>query len=893
MSGRFPFRRDVDIVGLTPLYCEHSTRDVLELSTENFAGPEWHCRTLRQVPHVRRLGGKGLEFASRLPSGALFGFSKFVCVVGLCLTLCAAGCAEQTDDLGLEQLEIKGSVEEAAALAQAKDYEGATALLQAHVSMPTPETRVLTMYGSSLIANRRASLGMWALGRAAEREDAPRNVQLAFLRALISGGDPLAAIDRATGLLEAEPDDIAVLDLRAQAYDASMDYENALADLEIVGDENPETPILIERLLNLHIQIEDWDGARERIAELESLLARDGVDKDARTIFCATAATFEQQRGEIEAAEAKIRGCLEDYPAEANLAFTLTGILDADGRSEEATELLADLAERFPKRQAIVHGYGERLVSLGRREDAEALLLKSAETATDHAAWLAIANMRLAADDVDGTGEALDKAIEMLLGQPSSDPDLDWSRMLPESRFGIGDVYIRAGRLETANRIIDSLTDEPAMAGLLRARIKLERGDPQGALEDYQESFKTFPSNAVARYLAGRAAVEVGEFDLALEMFQDALRSEPTATDAGFVLAQMLAAEGRYGWAMDALSFRSARSPNGDPLALRMLARLAAAASSHKYAEGLRALLSESLAWVGFAMADQAHDVETVLGAQAAIDYLDGITELEDPGYHEAFSAWYRLAFEVDREDEARKRLAALLAAHPEDAGARIVEARALVGDDDLAGAVAAYQKSIELSDASNVPHYEIGQVLAKLGRTDEAVAEFDRAAEFEDIDGRAAYGAVRALHEAGRDEEAIERLRTILIDRPFHGASALLFVQIASEQADADPEEVYSMARRANRYHMHAGPSSHFEFGERALERDAFEDAWLAYGAAVSKNYDVANALYGRARALVGLGREAEAMTDLEAALNTEDLEAVAEATALLDELRADAQKG
>ena len=68
-----------------------------------------------------------------------------------------------------------------------------------------------------------------------------------------------------------------------------------------------------------------------------------------------------------------------------------------------AAEFLADLVERFPKRQAIVHGYGERLVSLGRREDAEALLLKSAETATDHAAWLAIANMRLAADDVDGT----------------------------------------------------------------------------------------------------------------------------------------------------------------------------------------------------------------------------------------------------------------------------------------------------------------------------------------------------------------------------------------------------------------------------------------------------------------------------------------------------------
>ena len=96
---------------------------------------------------------------------------------------------------------------------------------------------------------------------------------------------------------------------------------------------------------------------------------------------------------------------------------------------------------------------------------------------------------------------------------------------------------------------------------------------------------------------------------------------------------------------------------------------------------------------------------------------------------------------------------------------------------------------------------------------------------------------------------------------------------------------------RRSTRSPIRTGSS--IRFGERALERDAFEDALLAYGAAVSKNYDLANALYGRARALVGLGRGAEAMTDLEAALNTEDLEAVAEATALLDELRADAQKG
>ncbi|MEM9174228.1 MAG: tetratricopeptide repeat protein, partial [Myxococcota bacterium] len=692
----------------------------------------------------------------------------------------------------------------------------------------------------------------------------------------------------ATQYLDAEPDDQRLLDLRAQAYDASMQYENALGDLEIVSAENPDTPILIERLLNLHIQIEDWDGARERIAELKALLDRPGTDRESRIVFCATAAQFEQQRGEIEVAEQTVRDCLEEFPADPQLAFALVGLLDSDGRSEEGTNWLAELVEKYPKRMTLVHGHAARLDSLGRSDEAEAILLALAEKAPTGDTWVAIANRRVEEKDLVGAGEALDEAIEIMLGQSASDPELDWSRLLAESRFGLGDVYIRAGRQETAERIIDSLSDEPAMALLLRGRLKLENGDAEGALADYQEGFKTFPSNAAARYLAGRAAVEIGDYDLALIMFQDALRAAPTGTDAGFVMAQMLAAEGRYSWAIDALSFRSARAPDGDPVALRMTARLAAAAALHKYAEAVRASLSNSLAWVGIALADQAHDIEVVLGPEAAIKYLDAVDELEEPGYHEAFSAWYRLAIRLDREDEARKRLAALVEANPDVAGVLLIQARALADEGRIEESRDVYADSVAQDGSVARVHYEHGQVLARLGETDAAIEAFDRASALEDVDGGAAFAAAKTLYDVDRLDEAAERLRELVVSRPFHGAGALLLVEIAKKQGRAQSEEAYVMARQANRYHMHAGPSAHLEFGALALDREEFEPAREAFSVAISKSHAVADALFGRARALAGLGRNAAAIRDLEAALDEDGFGEADAASVLLDSLRA-----
>lgn len=807
-----------------------------------------------------------------------------------------AGCTDSAESpLGPDPTAPTMSFDEARALLPARRYDDAVDALRPFVSVPTPETRALVAYARALLGAHRQSLAVWPLERARGREDAPPAVRNLYVTALLYGGAELEAIAEATRLLEENPEDLAIRELRAQAFEAALDLDRAVEDLEIVVDESPEKARLVERLLNLLIKIEDWDSARERIADLRTLLARDGATDEARGTFCATAARFEKDRGNVEQSEAELRACLEQYPTDANVILSFGELLDETGRAEEATAFLEARAETYPGMQLLRESLASRYMMLGRAEDADALLQSAAEL-TGHAnAWLTLANLRLAAGNLEGTVEAVDRAVTAAMGMPADDPTLPWARMTPDSRFGIGDVYIRAGDFERAARIIESLTDEPAMALLLAARVKLEQGDPAGALADYQEAFKTFPSNPAARYLAGRAAIEVADFDLALDLYQDALRSDAAATDAGLVLAQMLLAEGRINWAIDTLGFYLA-SQREEPHAVRLLARAAAAGSMHKFAESTRGELSKNLDWAGVALSDQARDLAILNGPEVARDYLAASPELDAPTHFEAFTTWFGFAQRTGQEAEARARAARMREAHPGEAGPWIVHSRILFEDGDTDAAIAAMRKAIESNPLLVTPHAELGEMLLKDGQVDAALASLDRADALDPLDARAGISAAKGLIDVERYEEAADRLRRLLIAHPWHGRAALMLVDLAhnkqATRADGSPlvddETAYRLAKQAARYIGVSGPRAQLELARMELARGHASEAVRRFEAVVVAKFDLANALHGLARAKAALGQREEALRHLESALSMPGLEDTLAATTLLEELGA-----
>jgi tetratricopeptide (TPR) repeat protein len=518
------------------------------------------------------------------------------------------------------------------------------------------------------------------------------------------------------------------------------------------------------------------------------------------------------------------------------------------------------------------------------------LLLKVAQDVDQAAAWLRLADLRVLRGDLARAVEAVDRAVEISLGTRSDDPAIEWSRLTPESRFGLGDVYIRAEKLETADRIIESLDDEPGFALLLRARTKLERGDSAGALADYQEAFRAFPSNPAARYLAGRAALEVGDFDLAISMYQDALRSDSAATDAGVVLGRMLLAEGKPNYAIDTLTFFLMGNED-EPHALRVLAQAGFATGNHAWAENVRARLANHLHWAGVALADQAKDLAVLNGVEAARDYLAKSPALEEPTHFEALSAWVGYANALGAGNEARERVRRLVEQSPDAAGFWIVWSRILYEDGDSKEAIDAIRRAIELNPMLATAPGELGMMLLAEGQVDEAVASFDRAAEIDPLDARAALSAAEGLLDAGREDEAEERLRKILIHHPWHGRAALLLVDIMRKRGPID-ERTYQIARRAARMIGLSGPRAHYELGRIEAQRGSYEEALEAYGAALRANYDPPQVEFEMAETLVALDRGGEAIPLLEHALASENFQESVAALSLLEELRAEEQK-
>ena len=103
---------------------------------------------------------------------------------------------------------------------------------------------------------------------------------------------------------------------------------------------------------------------------------------------------------------------------------------------------------------------------------------------------------------------------------------------------------------------------------------------------------------------------------------------------------------------------------------------------------------------------------------------------------------------------------------------ARLHHAHAVLGH---AQAAAEFKTALALEPGSALTYRNLGNVLASLGRTDEAVEALTRAAALDPADAAAPYDLGSVLVEAGRYEPAAEAFRAALalgIKLLLHGAA-------------------------------------------------------------------------------------------------------------------------
>ncbi len=744
-------------------------------------------------------------------------------------------------------------------------------LLKPEVQANPGDFKLATAYGAALLRNGQASLAVWPLRRA--YRDAPEGSPAGGLlvEAMIGGGAVRDGIELANALLEANPGDLKILRMRSNGHMANLDRESALADIEQLIEAAPGNPQVMESRLKLLTELDRLDEAAVAMAELKAVLESQEMPPESMARFCGAEGAFLHKHRESDEAAEHFAGCLEKFPGEPDVIFPAYQFYDAIGEHERGLEMLSEQAATPSGQKRLrVQGFlAQILLADGRADEGVAVLVDFANRFEVPQAWLELADVYASADRMPEAAAALEKAMEIATGIAPGEIGFIYMSLTDETRFAYADILIQVGNGDRVREILRHL-EEPVYRLLIEARLKLSEGDPQGALDSYEEAFKQWPSNPGARYLAGTAALQLGRLDLASEMFQNSMRADAEATDAGLVLARIKYLSDQPRGVMEAAGFYSRANP-GDLVSKRMVILSAAAVGAPTVAEAVRDLMIET-GHPGYAASDYATFLGIFSGAESALEYLDGVEDLDTPELSPALSSWMRLMVDQGQGDAGLKRVLEAAKKRPESAPLQVAKGLALqsVANDDAA-VEEALRRAVELDPDLPLARVALGQWLSAQGEADAAVAEFDAAAEIDPADPDYGLFSALTLFEAGRWDEAEARLELQLKAHPWQGESAARLARIAVERGDSGPR-VLAMALLGAEYAKGSRQFALETLARVRIAREEFGRAQVALGRAMKDGAESPASLYLTAQLLARKGKVSEALRLLDESLKADE---------------------
>lgn len=397
-----------------------------------------------------------------------------------------------------------------------------------------------------------------------KRDPADLQIMVTLGRIYLDRGQPDKAADVFRELVSYVPNNSTATGLLVEALLKSRrpDQAEALLKEQVAAD--PES---VESRLTL-AEIQGQRGDHK--AELETLLAApESVRGDPQLRRQLASALY--LTGDLDSALATADALLKTQPDNQFLALLKGLILTAQGKNEQALDLLAKLRQSQPQDVVLAATVARILRREGRRDQAAALL---ANLATDleragkskeaREARLELAQLYFLAEDWPKVGEALapllsasDPAVrsEALLLQADAlvslkryDQALDLlspAAASPAVAAKHAEVLYRAGRERQARRQLDKLARSDDPQAILAAAQGYQR------LELYKDSIPllerlltTHPKLTTAGFLLGAAFERNGQRDQAVATFRDVIRNDPDFHAALNYLGYMWAEKG-------------------------------------------------------------------------------------------------------------------------------------------------------------------------------------------------------------------------------------------------------------------------------------------------------------------------------------------------------------
>lgn len=707
-------------------------------------------------------------------------------------------------------------VREALSLQREGQLEESIERLRAALDESPDDPQLNHFYGLALLQAGQRSSAHWPLRRAMEHPDWVVTSALPLASSLLSVGNHEAAMQALDRALEAEPDNVDALLLRAQAKLVSrVDYEGALADANRAYEIDPGSPrALVPRAAAL-LGLERLDEVAEVLEELERRFRDEELDASQAAHYCLTRATFAREKGDRELAEQQFERCLAELPGNDEVVIGVVDFFDSIGRGDRSLEIIRAALERAPQATLYRTALAQRLEARGEVEEAERLMREGLEVggAPDFVVWANLSAHYQRRQQYDEAIAAFETSIAAVPEPP------------PAMRFEFAELLVLGGRYDRALEVADQI-DVPAMRDLIRGRVHYQRGEYEQALAALDEGMRLWPDNAVARYLAARSAEQLGDFERAAAEYRYTVRADPAATDARYRLVRIRLAEGDLDSARaEAVqaSDRSAPDPEAELAVFEALAR-------GTRPEGLNAMLARLSRYPSVAaraLVAGAGSAERVSGPAAAAAYIlkaPGL-DLTLPLFADALDALVGYLIEAGRSERAAELTAAALDAQPRSAAFLAVEAHRLERTGAAEDAVRrAWERALEADPEQPRALAGLARLAAARGDAEVAVDLHRRAARTEPRDPGHRRAAADLLVSLGRVDEARAELEALLFEHPTDREAALALGELllASELRE-DLERALSLGERARRFR---GASEAEALVVRARERLAAASA-------------------------------------------------------------------
>jgi protein O-mannosyl-transferase len=298
----------------------------------------------------------------------------------------------------------------------------------------------------------------------------------------------------------------------------------------------------------------------------------------------------------------------------------------------------------------------------------------------------------------------------------------------------------------------------------------VEKGQPDEAVEEFQEVLRLKPDDVYGRNNLGIALLKSGKTDEAIKYFQEFLQLKPDDAEAHNHLGEALAIKGQVDAAISQLRESLRLKPDSAPahnnlgIALGQNGRTGEAIREFQEALRLDPAYADAQNYLGIALFKEGQVDEAISHYQEALRL--------SPDHAQAHDNLGAVLIKKGQIDEAISQFREASRLKPGDADMHNNLGAALEKKGQIDEAIREYLQAIRLKPDHPDAHNNLGHALLKKGQIDGVIGEFQEAVRLKPDNADAHYNLGIALFRKNQVDEAIRQFQEAIRLKPDYASA-------------------------------------------------------------------------------------------------------------------------